>query len=330
MLFYLGIDGGGTRTRAVLVDENGRFQGYGVSGSSNYDDVGITTAQSNIETAVRAAFQQANQPVQPCAAAFLGLAGVVSEDDRAIIHAIAANLNLALPDKVGVDHDIRIALAGGLSGRPGIALIAGTGSAAYGRNADGETWRSGGWGQLIGDEGSSYWLGVQAMRAAVAAYDGRGAKTELETAVLTHLALPDINDIMHHLYNRGMSRSEIAALAPLVVAAAENGDGVANGLLDTAAHDLAVCVTAVAHKLHLLEQSELVLIGGLLTETTAVTHRLQAELAQQLPTCHITPSELPPVLGACLQAIQSQNNASSPYLLANLVSAIKSIGTQIG
>lgn len=292
MPFYLGIDGGGTRTRAVLVDENGRFQGYGVSGSANYDDVGITVAQANIETAVHAAFHQANQPVQPCAAAFLGLAGIVSENDRAIIHAIAATLNLAPPDKVGVDHDIRIALAGGLSGRPGIALIAGTGSAAYGRNADGETWRAGGWGQLIGDEGSSYWLGVQAMRAAVAANDGRGAKTALKTAVLTHLALTDINDIMHHLYHQGMSRSEIAALAPLVVEAAENGDVAANGLLDKAAHDLALCVTAVATKLHLLEQSELVFIGGLLNDTTAVAHRLEKALASQLPTCRLTLAEL--------------------------------------
>jgi N-acetylglucosamine kinase-like BadF-type ATPase len=126
---------------------------------------------------------------------------------------------------------------------------------------------------------------------------------------------------MHHLYNRGMSRSEIAALAPLVVAAAENGDGVANGLLDEAAHDLAVCVTAVATHLHLLEQSELVLIGGLLTNTTAVSHRLAASLAHQLPTCYLTVAELPPVLGASLQAMLSQNKTVSAVVLHNLTAS---------
>ena len=322
MKLFLGIDGGGTRTRAVLVDENGRFQGCGLAGPSNYDDIGIAAAQNNIKTAVTAAFHRTNTPVQTCAAVFLGLAGIVSDDDRAIIRTIASNLTLAPSEFVGVDHDIRIALAGGLSGRPGIALIAGTGSACYGRNAAGRSWRAGGWGQLIGDEGSSYWLGVQAMRAAVFAFDGRGPQTELESVILNHLHLPDLNDIMHHLYNVGMSRSEIASLAPLVVSTAEAGDEVANALLDQAAHDLAVSVTAVAAKLNLQEQSELVLIGGLLTNTTAVRHRLQKELSKRLPSCHLTQSELPPVLGACLLALISQDPDLNTVIKENLKTAV--------
>lgn len=325
MKLFLGIDGGGTRTRAVLVDENGRFQGCGLAGPSNYDDIGIAAAQNNIQTAVTAAFHQTNQPVQTCAAAFLGLAGIVSDDDRAIIRTIASNLALAPSEFVGVDHDIRIALAGGLSGRPGIALIAGTGSACYGRNAKGQSWRAGGWGQLIGDEGSSYWLGVQAMRAAVFAFDGRGPQTELESVILNRLHLPDLNDIMHHLYNVGMSRSEIASLAPLVVATAEASDKVANSLLDQAAHDLATSVTAVATELDLREKSELVLIGGLLNNTTAVRHRLQKELSKRLPTCQLLKSELPPVIGACLLALTSQNPHLRTLVKENLKTAVSQL-----
>ncbi|MEZ4518752.1 MAG: BadF/BadG/BcrA/BcrD ATPase family protein [Chloroflexota bacterium] len=322
MTFFLGVDGGGTCTRAILVDELGQVHGYGLAGPSNYDDIGQTQAQLNIAAAVTEAWQQIGQPIQRSEAAFLGMAGVVSEADRDVIRAIAANLDLAPSDAVGVDHDIRIALAGGLSGRPGIALIAGTGSACYGRNVNGESWRSGGWGQLIGDEGSAYWLGVQAMRSIVRAYDGRGRQTNLQDAVLAQLDINDIDDIMHRLYGRGLSRSEIASLAPLVVVAAEEGDRVAQQLLDRAASDLAGCVTAVIEKLNLSDSSELVLIGGLLTNARAIRDRLETELARCSPTCRIVPTEMPPVLGAALLAIMRHEPNPSPKVPAAMKESV--------
>src|SRR6185436_17233044 len=137
---------------------------------------------------------------------------------------IAEDMHLAPAEQIGIDHDCRIALAGGLSGRPGIVLIAGTGSSCFGMNAAGEAWRSGGWGHLLADEGSGYWLGVKGLEAAVRAYDGRGAPTALLDQLQRHLGLPDMNDIMHRLYVTGMSRAELAALAPIVIAAAADGD----------------------------------------------------------------------------------------------------------
>ncbi|MCB9136659.1 MAG: ATPase [Anaerolineales bacterium] len=321
MNHFLGIDGGGTHTRAVIVDETGVVCGVGTSGPSNYDDVGIEQAQANISAAVAAAWAQTGLPAQTCTAAFLGMAGVVSPSDVRVILNIAKNLQLAPPARTGVQHDIHIALVGGLGGRPGIALIAGTGSACYGINAVGENWRAGGWGQLIGDEGSSYWLGLQAMRAAVRATDGRGKPTSLEAMVLRTLNLTAMNDIMHLLYSDGLSRSAIAALAPLVVNTAMQEDVVAKQLVVQAAKDLADSVYAVAQRLNMLDASELVLIGGLLDHAPLVREQLHAQLTRCLPTCRIVPREMPPVMGACLLAIKSVRGEIAPHVLDSLQNA---------
>lgn len=301
----LGIDGGGTRTRAVIVDENGRFCGAGVSGPSNYDDVGIATAQANIGQAVAAARRTADLPPDPFAAAFLGMAGVVSPTDRAVIHQMAAALNLAAPENVGVDHDCRVALAGGLSGRPGMVQIVGTGSSTFGLNAAGDSWRSGGWGHLISDEGSSYWLGIQAMRAAVCAFDGRIAHTSLLAKVQAHLQLPHLNDLMRRLYVVGLSRAEIAGLAPLTIEAAREGDSVALSFIEQGTRYLAECVLAVAQKLGFAAgPCELAMVGGLFQAGEVFIRPFTAAVHRQLPHCRILPAELPPALGAGVLALQ--------------------------
>lgn len=303
--YILGIDGGGTKTQAAIIDERGRLLGTGLGGPANYDAVGIEEAQANIGQAVDEARRAAGLSAQPFASAFLGVAGVVSAHDHEIVHGIAYRLNLS--SSVGVDHDCRIALAGGLSGRPGIVLIVGTGSSCFGVNARGEQWRSGGWGHLISDEGSSYWLGIQAMRVAVTSYDGRGAPTPLVDRVMRALNIADMNEIMHRLYVPGLSKHEIAALAPLVIEVAREGDSAALGLLRQGALDLAECVFAVAHRLKLTDALELTLVGGLLRAGEIVLDLLREAVLARLPNCRITWPELPPVLGACLIGLQRLN-----------------------
>lgn len=306
--FVLGIDGGGTKTLAVIVDEHGRFHGQGLGGPSNYDDVGIAATQTSIEQAVAAARQAANLPEGPFAAAFLGMAGVVSATDRAIITTIAQNLNLAAADAVGVDHDCRIALAGGLSGRPGMVQIVGTGSSTFGINAAGEAWRVGGWGQLISDEGSGYWMGVQALRTAVCAYDGRLPATLLLDKVQAQLQLTHMNDIMHRIYSDGLSRAEIAALSPLVIEAAQAGDAAACDLINQGTQLLADCILAVAKRLGFDNgPSELALVGGMFKAGEVFKRPFQEAVTARLPLCQIFPAELPPVLGACVLAMQQLN-----------------------
>ncbi len=315
----LGVDGGGTSTRVAIVDEQGRVWGTGLSGPSNYDDVGVEMARQNIGLAVQQARQAAGLGDTLFDATFLGMAGVVSPQDRAVIHGIAQDLALAAPERIGVDHDCRVALAGGLSGRPGIVQIAGTGSSTFGMNAAGESWRAGGWGHLISDEGSSYWLGIQAMTAAVRSYDGRLAGTALQALVQQHLALAHMDDIMRRLYVEGLSRAEIAAMAPLVIRAAREGDGLARSLIHDGMALLADCVLAVARRLDMADGPvELAMVGGLFQAGEIVVEPFIREIHVRLPQCRVIPAELPPVLGAALLALGLANVDMNAAMVDNL------------
>ena len=313
---FLGVDGGGTKTQTAICDETGQILGVGHAGASGIDSVGAEAAKQSIGAAVAAARAQANLPVTPFAGAFFGMAGVVSAADRAIVRNIAHQLNLG--NTIGVDHDIRISLAGGLAGRLGIALIAGTGSSCFGLNERGERWQAGGWGHLISDEGSSYWFGWNAIRLAAGACDGRW-QTTLRAPVLHQLGIANIVDMHHRLYTQGISKAEIAAFAPLVFAAAAAGDEMANSLIDHGTRDLAQMVRAVAHHLGWSEtRCEVTLTGGLWRAGEAVIAPFRGWLADRLPGGQIIMPELPPIYGACVLALQQGGVTVNASLLQQM------------
>src|SRR5690606_7582772 len=189
-------------------------------------------------------------------------------------------------------------------GRPGIVQIAGTGSSTFGMNAAGDAWRSGGWGHLLADEGSGYWLGMQAMIAAVRSYDGRIPHTLLEERVLAELRLDDMNEIMHRLYVGHLTRSEIARLGPLVIEAAAAGDPCARALVQQGCADMADCVLAVARRLGMDSQPcEVTWVGGVFQAGDVVLGPFEQAVCARLPQCRVTPAELPPVLGAGVLAL---------------------------
>ena len=314
----LGIDGGGTKTLAAICDSSGQVLGVGRGGASNIDDVGLEIATQNIQRAVAGARQQAHLEPRAFDAAFLGLAGMVSARDRELVHGLAAKLELASPGRLGVDHDCRIALAGGLSGRAGIVLIVGTGSSCYGVNASGDSWRAGGWGSLISDEGSAYFLGRESLIASVRALDGRGPDTALAATMLEQLGVEQPDDLLHRIYVSGLGRSEIAALAPLVLEVAGGGDAVALSILERGCALLAECVKAVAKHLQLEHDAfEIVVVGGLYNASELVRQKLRRQILGFLPGSQITQPERSPVLGACLLALE-MIGASKPATLANL------------
>lgn len=316
MTLVLGVDAGGTRTRAAIADGDGRVWGAAVAAGGNLDDAGPAGAAAAIAEAVQGARMHAGLGQEIFDAVFLGIAGVVSEADRAAVLAAMEPLGLAAPGRIRIDHDCRIALAGGLSGRPGIVLIAGTGSAAFGTDAHGASWRSGGWGALIGDEGSSYGLALDALRAVVRAVDGRGPATGLREALLAELGVADPDVLMHRLHLGGWGRAEIAALAPLVVRAAEEGDAVANEVLDAGVGQLAPMVVAVRDHLRFDGPVEVACVGGLFAAGEPILARLRQALAQRRPDAQHGPNahrsldfrlvepELPPAHGACLLALR--------------------------
>jgi N-acetylglucosamine kinase-like BadF-type ATPase len=311
----------------VILDCQGRVLGTGEGGPSTFGVVPVAVTQASIAGAAQAAAAMAGLGLPVFSAAFLGLGNVVSERDRAAVREIAGRLGLAEPERIGVDHDIRVALAGGLSGRPGIVMIAGTGTSCYGINPAGAAWRSGGWGPLIDDEGSSYWLGIQAMRAAVLETDGRGERTLLTQAISGRLGLAEMNELMSRLYFAEMSRTEIAALAPLVFEAAAQGDAVARRLIRCGCQAMAECALAVARKLGMeAEPSELAITGGLTNAGEALLAPFRAAVAERLPACQVKRSELTPATGAALLALERAGRK----LEAGLIAEVNRTGKMFG
>ena len=318
----IGVDGGGTSTRVALATDQGEVLGIGKAGAGNYHDVGVEVVRSNIEQALSLAWNAAGIPKLQADAVFLGLGSVASAEDRHTIRQVAEDLSLARNGNVGVDHDLRVALAGGLVGKPGIILIAGTGASCFGKAEDGRTWRAGGWGPLLDDVGSSGWLGLQSMIAAVRESDGRGSPTLLSSRVLDALGIKQIDQILHRVDSEGVSRRELGALAQLVTEAAAEGDQVAQEIITAGTDELAILVATVASKLHLassLGTVPVAVTGGLTKARSVFLDPLRAALQRRTPACKITEPILSPVMGAILIALQSLGIAPSPEVVGNLV-----------
>jgi N-acetylglucosamine kinase-like BadF-type ATPase len=253
------VDGGGSKTVAVVVDRDGRERGRAIAGSSNYTVVGGERAAAEVQQAVAEATRLAGGEL-PLRAVWIGLAGV----DRAGAREMLLPLVQPLAPEIRLTNDAEL-IFGALPGRIGVVVIAGTGSIALGRDAGGATVRAGGWGHLIGDEGSGYDLGRRALQAAARAADGRGPATVLLDAILRHWELDQPLAMIGRVY-RSTEKAEIAALSSLVFAAARDGDPVARRIVADATSELALAATAVAARLDFGDGGPpLALAGGLLT-----------------------------------------------------------------
>jgi len=315
-----GIDGGATRTRAVLVRSDGTIAGFGSAGPSNYDNVGEAAAAANLHTAFAAARKAAGPGAGPVTAMFLGMAGVVSRADRETVRRMVGTL--APPDAVEVDHDIRIALAGGLECAEGIVLIAGTGSSTYGRRADGRSHRTG-WGFLLDDRGSGYWLGLQAMIATVMEADGRGSHTALGDPVRARFKFTEIDDILRVLYHDRIPVAEVASLAPDVIRIAREGDSVAQEILANGAREIARMVSVVARRLAFGAGVPVTMTGGLVDRRGDYRAMIDAEILKSLPGASIVPPSFPPVIGAALLALEGAGVRRTEKMIAHLKDQVR-------
>ena len=317
-MHVLGIDGGGSRTRAVVLDADGTLLGYAMGDSINIDDYGIETATQNLRELVE------NLPVEGAFdAAFLSLGGVLSTRDRQAVRSICGALELAPLERTGIHHDAVGALAGGLLGEPGMVVVAGTGSICYGRNAEGEEGRAGNWGPLFGDEGSGHWLGKEAMRAVALAHDGRGEPTELTGEVMAWLELTELDDLLHRLYVEGLSRSEIAAFAPTVLRLVEKNDAVAQSILIRGCDLLAQCVEKV-HQQIFEDKAPTVIVGGLSQNETFLEAFSKAVKNTGRPTSVVRP-KLSPVMGSGLLALELRGMAITPEVKTALIKSYKKL-----
>jgi N-acetylmuramic acid 6-phosphate etherase len=287
---FLAIDGGGTHTVALLAAKKSdspdwTIVGRGESGPSNIQAVGTANALNALNEAVAAAFSAAGLERIPVAGGCLGLAGAGRLPDQTLIQDWARRINLATKIKITTDADIL--LAAGTPDGWGLAIIAGTGSMVYAGAPDGRTARGGGWGYLLGDEGSGYNLVMTGLQAVAWADDDRGPPTGLTKAFLTKMGLQNPQELIPAIYQGSWDRAALAGLAPVVLEAAEAGDPVAGSIVGNEAQLLAETAGAAARKLG-LEKTPLpvALAGGLLLGSQSYRQLL----VNGLKTCNLQPN----------------------------------------
>jgi N-acetylmuramic acid 6-phosphate etherase len=277
----LGVDGGGTKTVAHLaeVDSAGEvfIIGRGQAGSSNMKAVGVEQALANLSQAIEQTGLQLSRSTPAVSVAVLGLSGGGRPEAKAIIENW--NQSIRLAERAVLVHDaLPVLMAGTLDGH-GVALIAGTGAVAFASNANKQTAVVGGWGYWFGDEGSAYWIGQAALRAAAHDADCRGPATTMTSRILERLRVSEPRDMLTALSKQGDVRQAIAELAPLVSVAAGEGDSPAQNIVEKAAAHLAVLVQTAANQTKLGNTFPLALAGGVLTGSTLIRELLSKRLA---------------------------------------------------
>ena len=262
----IGLDGGGTKTVCLLarLEEGAEpsVLGRGVGGPCNIHAVGTERARASLGEAIGRAFAAAGLPPGPVAVAAIGSAGVDRPGDRGVMTELLRSVVAA--GRYAVVNDGAIALRAAVPEGPGVLIIAGTGSIGYGRDAAGREHRSGGWGYLLDDVGSAYIVGLSGLSAVLRAHDGRDAPTALTDALLGAWGLAAPDELIGRVYRLPPPREEIAALGPLVAAAARAGDGAAARIVAVAGEGLGELAAAVLAKIGARSHADLPVVtdGG--------------------------------------------------------------------
>jgi N-acetylglucosamine kinase-like BadF-type ATPase len=282
MRTVIGIDAGGTKTVGLLADETGAVLREARAGGANLrvdGELGVEKSLYQVLDALNAA--------QPVDALCLGIAGVDREPERDLVAELLRRLGIR--KKVRIVNDAFVALVAGAPDGHGIVVISGTA-------------RSGGWGYLLGDEGSAFWLGHAAVRLGIRAADGRGQPTALYDLICKHLQIGAPSGLVEWFYDQEHSRTRVAQLARLVEQAATEGDEAADDLLDQAARHLVRAARAVDRQLSFPGAYPLVLSGGAFRACPSLVRRIEARM--ELQRAQILRLEVEPATGAVTLALQ--------------------------
>lgn len=305
MGLFLAIDAGGTKTRCVLADEE-KVLGRAVTGSVKIMRVGEEEASARLQTMLAEVAQAAGVDIGEVTRSCIGLAGYTIEAVRAwarreIAKTVGGSLLLS--------GDEEIAFEGAFRGAAGILVVAGTGNNVMGRAADGAIYTAGGWGPVLGDEGSGFWIAQEALRAGFWARD-RGVETTLLSAIGDFWKLKTIGEIVEMANAR--PGPDFPALTPVVVKCAEDGDELAGAVLDRAGAELAELIALVALK---MEESgpqasiRVAYIGGVLEHITRVRESMVAALARSSPQVSVMEGAVDALEGALWRARNSTGEA---------------------
>jgi N-acetylglucosamine kinase-like BadF-type ATPase len=286
---FLGVDGGGSHTVALVADETGRVIREGLGGPSNVSD--LSTFTTNLREAVDGAGGGEFE------SACFGFSGGVEGKGLVAREIVKAN-------RYSMFNDASIALTGATGGAPGVVVIAGTGSIAFGRNAEGRTARAGGWGYAFGDEGGAFDIVRQALRAALRFEEGWGPATALHPALIDAAHAQSANDLLHRFYSREFPRARVAALAVLVDEVASSGDAVAIDILNGAAQSLATLASAVRGQIFSASDAAIVSYTGGAFKSARLLERFRM-LVELDGGNHVTAPMFRPAEGALIEAFRA-------------------------
>lgn len=325
-IWSVGIDGGGTKSTACLIDDSGTLLGRLEFPPTNYIKKAAKKSATEIVNAVDHLRRQTDQPTRKPDVLAACLSGLGREDARSHIKRLLFDEGIA--QHVVAEGDALAALYGAFAGQEGIVILAGTGSAGFGKADDGTVFRCGGWGYLLGDEGSGFDIGRNGIAAALKDWDNRGTKTSIRERFEKQFKVKSIDQAVTKIYTDYASRGKMAQFAPMVFEEMENGDAVARDIVNGAASDLAQLAIVLARKIDRGNSVSVALIGNLfrnavLVESmTEVWQKTQANLQTVEP---IFPAEI----GAALLGMEAiglkLTNAQEQKLRESVVSQNKTL-----
>lgn len=316
----VAVDGGATKTMAVAFDPRSGFAAAAESGPSNADAVGYKAAGHAIGQAITAALGQHGID-GPVLAAVLAVAGIDDESER---RSLLSEVTVLPENTITLVNDVVGAWASASEASPGIAAISGTGSNTFGVDALGNTWRCGGWGHILGDEGSGYGMALSAIRAVVAFRDGRAEWTSLVPALLQFFDLRSVEQVKHVVY-RDFSKARIAAFARQVADVAQEGDEAALRVFREGAAALAEQIATVHSHLRFDGAAEVTLIGSTFHAGEVFLGPLRERLQADIGEVSLSEPRLPAVGGAlwlAARAAGAESRISPPGVAAALETAL--------
>ena len=301
MAYFIGIDGGGTKTNCIIADENLNIIAESTGEASNFLLLGTETVCVNLLLLIDECLTAAGLNYDDIAATVLGTTGAGRKNDAQKLEAAfikyCAGKVVELKNFT-VESDARIALEGAFSGMPGCILIAGTGFIIFGKDASGKIHRAGGYGRLIGDEGSGYSIARKGLAAAAREFDGRGGKTILTGSLAEHFSISSPEELISAVYRNNFN---IPSVAPLVLAAAKENDPACMRILDEESDELVLHITTMAEKLN-ERPLNVSFIGGLLSEKNVYSEMLQRKIKDSPQDIIIKNPDRQPAAGAAIMA----------------------------
>ncbi len=284
MKYCIGIDGGGSKTLAYLGDMNGNIINKNTFGPSNYQIIGKESTEEVFKEILEFFIRKNNLNSNNLKFISAGIAGLDRESDRTILQSIFDSMNLSCD--VILQNDSYTSLAGGLNYQDGVIVASGTGSVAVGKKGS-KYHRVGGWTHVLGDEGSGYSIGLNALKMMMKIYDGRFKKTKLYYELLDKIHVEDPRDTISYTYDKVHNTREIASLAPLVFKYLEEKDPLALLLVNRAVDDLFDLVCPLIGKLYLKEDRVLFTYSGsIILECDYIKNNLIKKLQEIYPNIH--------------------------------------------